>query len=72
MERHAEAARKVVQSFRAILAPRALQEITADEFAELEILVHEALADELHQAAEQMGDLVQRLRAEVDMPQLGL
>jgi hypothetical protein len=71
-ERHEETARRVVKSFKEALDPRALQAITDDEFRELEILVQEALAEELHTAADRMDDVVRRLRSESDLPQLGL
>ncbi len=72
MERHAETARRVVHSFREALGPRALREISEDQFRELELLVEGALSDELHHATEEMGDLVRRMRSEVELPRLDL
>lgn len=71
-ERHVEHAKKVVQSFKELLPEAALHEITQGEFEELELLIQEALSDELHNATDQMDVLVRKLRSEVDLPELGL
>ncbi len=72
VNRHQERAQHVVASFSELLDAPAREAITAAQYKELEILVRQAIADELHHAAEQVEDLGHRLRAEVELPNLDL
>lgn len=69
--RHQERAQQVIASFKELLDEPALKAISDAQFKELELLVREAIADELHNAAEQVEDLAHRMRAEVELPNLG-
>ena len=71
-ERHVHYAKKVVESFKELLPDAALKEITNGEFEELELMIQEALSDELHTATDQMDGLIRRLRSEIDRPELGM
>ena len=55
-ERHRERAQKVVESFRELLDEKVRGVIPENDFEQLTIFVQEALADELHDAAEQACD----------------
>jgi hypothetical protein len=70
-DRHRERAEKVIASFKALIDEPALEAISDAQFKELELLVRKAIADELHHAAEQVEDLAHRLRADVELPNLG-
>lgn len=72
VNRHQARAQQVVASFKAALDKPVLEAISKAQFEELELLVREALSEELHTAAEQVEELAQRLRAEVELPNLGL
>jgi hypothetical protein len=69
--RHQQRAEQVVASFKEMLDKPALAAISPAQLEELEILIREAIADELHDAAEQVEDLARKLRAEVELPSLG-
>lgn len=71
-ERHQERAQKVVESFRELLEQKALDAISDNEFEQLAIFVQEALADELHDAAEQVEELARKLRAGATQEEVGI
>ncbi len=70
--RHQERAQQVIASFVELLDEPAREAISKTQYKELEILIREAIADELHNVAEQVEDLARRLRAEVELPNIGL
>ena len=71
-ERHQERAQKVVESFRDLLNQKALEAIPDNDFEQLSLFVQEALADELHDAAEEVEDLAQKMRAETSLSDVGI
>lgn len=71
INRHQERAQQVVASFKELIDEPALKAISDAQFKELELLVREAIADELHNAAEKVEELAHKLRAEVELPNLG-
>lgn len=71
-ERHRERAQKVVESFRELLEQKALDAIPANDFEQLALFVQEALADELHDAAEQVEELARKMRAEASLSDVGI
>lgn len=71
INRHQERAQQVVASFKELIDEPALKAISDAQFKELELLVREAIADELHNAAEKVEELARKLRAEVELPNLG-
>jgi hypothetical protein len=70
--RHEQRAEQVIASFKELLDEPAHTAISEAQFQELQILVREAIADELHAAAEQVEELARKLRADVELPTLGL
>lgn len=70
-QRHRERAEAVVESFRGILDPPALQALADADFRELQLMVEEAIADELHNAADMVEDVARRLRSMSDIPESG-
>ena len=71
-EQHQERARKVVESFRELLSKKALDAIPDNDFEQLALFVQEALADELHDAAEQVEDLARNMRADTSLSDVGI
>jgi hypothetical protein len=72
VNRHQERAQQVIASFKELIDEPALTAISDAQFKQLELLVRGAIADELHIAAEQVEDLAGRLRAEVELFNLGV
>lgn len=71
-QRHQERARKVVDSFKALLDEKALEAIPASEFEQLSLIVQQALSEELHDAAEEVEALAHKLRAGTSMEDVGM
>lgn len=71
-ERHRERAQKVVESFRQLLDKKVLEAIPANDFEQLALFVQEALADELHDAAEQVEELAKRMRSGTSLSDVGI
>lgn len=71
-ERHRERAQKVVDSFKALLDPGALDAIAPSEFEQLSLIVQQALSEELHDAAEQVEALAHKLRSGTSMSDVGM
>jgi Ni,Fe-hydrogenase maturation factor len=72
VNRHQMRAQQVIASFKELIDAAALETITDAQFKELELLVRAAIADELHNAAEQVENLARRLREEVELNNLAL
>jgi hypothetical protein len=70
-ERHRERAEKVVESFRALLGQELLEAIPENDFEQLRLYVQEALADELHDAAERLEELARVMRRETSLSDAG-
>lgn len=71
-DRHHERAKDVVEEFKQRLSPAARAAITDAQYEDLALLVRAAIADELHDAVETMEETVQRIRTDVERPQLEL
>lgn len=71
-ERHRERAEKVVESFRELLDQKVLEAIPTNDFEQLALFVQEALADELHDAAEQVEELAQKMRSGTSLSDVGM
>jgi len=71
-ERHQERAKKVVESFRAVLDEKALETISDSELEQLALIVQQALAEELHDAAEQVEGLAHKLRSGTSLDDVGM
>ncbi|QBQ54142.1 hypothetical protein [Nitrosococcus wardiae] len=70
--RHQEVAEKVVEAFKELLSEQAREQISDRQFDELALIVREALSEELENAVEIAEDMVKRLRAQVERPELEL
>lgn len=70
-QRQRERAGAVVESFKGMLDPPAAKALSEADFRELQLMVEEAIADELHNAAEMVEDVARRLRAMSDIPESG-
>jgi vacuolar-type H+-ATPase subunit E/Vma4 len=71
-ERHRERAEKVVESFRELLDEKVRGVIPDNDFEQLTIFVQEALADELHDAAEQVEELARQMRTNSGLGDIGV
>ena len=70
-DRHRARAEKVVASFKDMLDEPALREISQADFNMLQLMVEEAISDELHNAAEMVEDVARQLRSISDIPESG-
>ncbi|ADE13550.1 hypothetical protein Nhal_0355 [Nitrosococcus halophilus Nc 4] len=70
--RHQEIAEKAVEAFKELLSEQARQQISDRQFDELALIIREALSEELENAVEIAEDMVKRLRAQVERPELEL
>ena len=69
---HDALADKVIKAFKASLTAEARDAISTAEFEKLRNMIREALSAELNAAADIVEQAVQRLRAQVDKPELEL
>ena len=65
-------AEKVVAAFRNILTDEAKSHITDNEFNELNLIVREALSQQISLAADMVNDLAKTLRDMTDHQDIGL
>lgn len=72
IKRHQDKASNVVEAFSNSLDEVARQKITDAQLKGLESMIVEAMGNELGVAAEMLDEVVKRLRAESERPDLGL
>jgi hypothetical protein len=65
-------AQSVVDKFKEILSPEARGNISDAEFTELVALIRAAIAVELNASADLVDEVVKKLRATTDKPELAL
>lgn len=71
-ERHQELAEKVVSAFKERLSEHARGQITDAQFEDLSLMIREVIAVELEGAANLMDEVLKKLRADIEKPDLGL
>ncbi len=71
-DRHQELAERVVATFKQTLSEAALQNISDARFEDLALMIREAIAEELDEAATIVEDAAKRLRRQVERPNLEL
>ncbi len=67
-----ELAEKVVTAFKSVLSDEARAEISDKEFHELNLIVREALSQQLSQAADMVEETARRLKSMTDHQDIGL
>lgn len=72
VNQHQDRAVKVVEAFRGLLDENIRQQITNAQFDTLTLMITEAISEELGVAADMMEDVIQKLRAEINKPELGM
>lgn len=70
--RHQEKAENIVATFKQSLDEKVAQQITDAQFTALTLMVKEAMGEELGLAAEQLEQVIRKLRAEAEKPDLGM
>ncbi len=63
---------KVIEAFRSRLSDTARNQITDAQFADLAMMIEEAIAEELGTAADIVEEALKKLRAVTPKPDLGL
>lgn len=71
-DHHREVAEKIVTAFKAELSDATQKQIADARFEALTRAITEALSEERANAADLVENVVKRLRAEVEKPELGL
>jgi hypothetical protein len=69
---HQDRAVKVVEAFRGLLDENINQQIADAKFDTLTLMITEAISEELGVAADMMEDVVKKVRAEINKPELGM
>jgi len=72
LNRHQDKAAQVVEAFKNSLDVETLQQISDAQFKGLEVMVAEAMGEEMGVAAEMLSELVAKFRAESERPDLDL
>lgn len=72
LKRHQDKAAQVVKAFRNNLDVGTLQQISDAQFKGLELMIAEAMGEEMGVAAEMVSEVVTKLRAESERPDLDL
>jgi len=72
LKRHQDKAAQVVEAFRNNLDVEILQQISDAQFKGLEMMIAEAMGEEMGVAAEMVSEVVTKLRAESERPDLDL
>jgi hypothetical protein len=72
LKRHQDKAAHVVEAFKNTLDIETLQQISDAQFKGLEMMVAEAMGEEMGVAAEMLSEVVAKLRAESERPDLDL
>lgn len=70
--RHQDQATKIIEAFKDTLDEDVCQQISDEKFNVLALMIKEAMGEELGVAAELIEDVVRKLRAESDKPELGM
>jgi hypothetical protein len=70
--RHQEKAENIVATFKQSLDAKVLQHITDAQFIGLTLMIKEAMGEELGFAAEQLEQVIRKLRAESERPDMGM
>lgn len=65
-------AQQVVERFKEMLAPQVRTSIADAEFTALAGLIHAAIAEELNATAELVEEVLKKIRASAEKPELGL
>jgi hypothetical protein len=69
---HPERALKVVAAFKTLLDASTREKITDAQYEELTIIVHQAISDELHAAADLVEETARQLRQSAAISEVGL
>ncbi len=67
-----ELTQKVIKGFREILSEAARENISDAQFEDLSLMIQDAIAEALNEAAERVADVAQTLRSEAGRRELGL
>lgn len=70
--RHHERARKVVAVFKELIGESACSQIKEVHFEDLNLMICEAISEEMRDAAELVDKVAQHLRSESDIHEFGL
>ncbi len=70
--RHQQTAEKIVATFKQSLDKNIAQQITEAQFNTLTLMIREAMGEEAGFAAEQLEQVIRKLRAESEKPDLGM
>ena len=70
--RHQERAEKIVATFKQSLNDNVVQQISDAQFNTLILMIREAMGEEAGFAAEQLEQVIRKLRAESEKPDLGM
>jgi len=70
--RHQQTAEKIVATFKQSLEKNIAQQITEAQFNTLTLMIREAMGEEAGFAAEQLEQVIRKLRAESEKPELGM
>ena len=70
--RHQERAEKIVATFKQSLDKKVAKQITDAQFNTLTLMIREAMGEEAGFAAEQLEQVIRKLRAESEKPDLGM
>ena len=70
--RHQQRAEKIVATFKQSLDAKVAQQITDAQLNALTLMIREAMGEEAGFAAEQLEQVIRKLRAESEKPDLGM
>ena len=70
--RHQQRAEKIVATFKQSLDANVAQQITDAQFNALALMITEVMGEEAGFAAEQLEQVIRKLRAESEKPDLGM
>jgi hypothetical protein len=70
--RHQQVAEKIVATFKQSLSENAAQQVSDAQFNTLILMIREAMGEEASFAAEQLEQVIRKLRAESEKPDLGM
>ena len=70
--RHQERAEKIVATFKQSLDKKVAKQITDAQFNALTLMIREVMGEEAGFAAEQLEQVIRKLRAESEKPDLGM
>ena len=70
--RHQQRAEKIVATFKQSLDAKVAQQITEAQFNALTLMITEVMGEEAGFAAEQLEQVIRKLRAESEKPDLGM